>query len=135
MASVGVIDTTKLRLYVDGAVVDCEVSSQVDVSRETKKLVCKDNPTGTKKYGEIDWNMQIEGLLKTDATQGGYDLLQLLLDGTTATALWATDETGDKGLQGTVLVSNWSGGSSGVGEGATFSATLEGSGDLSIVTV
>ena len=135
MATVGVVDTTKLRLYLDGATIDCEVSSQVDVTRETKKLVCKDNPNGTKKYGEIDWNMQIEGLLKYDATKGGIDILQLLLDGTEAVGLWATDETGDKGLQGNVLVSNWSGQSSGVGEGAQFSATLEGNGDLSIVTI
>lgn len=127
----GTIDTTKLRIFKDGGTVDCETSSSVEVSRDIKKIVCKDNPNGIKTPGEMEWSMSVEGLFKTTAALSGKQILQDLIDGTEVNVSWTYTE-GGLTISGTALVGSWTGTSSGVGEAATFSATFSGYGDLTV---
>lgn len=133
MPTTGIVNTTVLRLYKGGATIDCEVDSSVEISREIKEVVCKDEPNGTIILGKISATANVSGLFKYNPTgEGAMDLLADLLAGTEVGVSWTTD-AGDASVDFQAYVTNWSGQSSGVGESAQFSATLsKSSGDVTI---
>ena len=128
-----IANTTVLRLHRNGSTIDCEVDSSVEVTRELKEVVCKDEPNGTIILGKISATANISGLYElAPAGTGGIDLLNDLIAGTEVTASWSSTEGGST-VSFSAYVTSWSGTSSGVGESGQFSATLSKSqGDVTV---
>lgn len=125
-------NTTTLRIYVDGQVINCETSSNFNASRSTEKVVCKDtadNPTV--KVGEIDWSISGSAFLElAGADQSGYDVLNLLNAGTQVVASYQGDAST---ISGNAYVTDFTMTSDGVGNNATFDFTLTGDGAFTVV--
>ena len=128
-----IANTTVLRLHRNGATIDCEVDSSVEVTRELKEVVCKDQPNGTIILGKISATANVSGLYELSPSgTGGIDLLNDLINGTEVTASWSSTEGGST-VSFSAYVTSWSGTSSGVGESGQFSATFSKSqGDVTV---
>ncbi len=129
-----VANTTFLRIYVAGSVINCETSSSFQASRSTEKISCKDNADNpTVKVGETDWSISGSGFLElAGSDQSGYDILNLLNAGTQVAVLYDSTEGGVSTIGGNAYVTDFTLTSDGVGNNATFDFTLTGDGAFTV---
>lgn len=127
-----VANTTYLRIYVDGAVVNCETSSSLTASRGTESVVCKDtaeNPTVS--VTEVIWSLSGSAFMElAGADTSAFDIMNLLLAGTQVAVLFDSTE-GVTAYGGNGYVTDVTFNSDGVESRATFDFTITGSGELS----
>lgn len=128
-----VANTTNLRVYVSGSVINCETSSSFNASRSTEKITCKDNADNpTVKVGEIDWTISGSAFLElAGSDQSGYDILTLLNNGTQVAVLYDNPTEGGQ-ISGNAYVTDFTMTSDGVGNNATFDFTLTGDGAFAV---
>ncbi len=130
-----VANTTYLRVYVDGAVVNCETSSSLSASRGSESIVCKDsaeNPTVSPT--EVTWSISGSAWIEMGgAGTSADDLMDALLGGTQVALSY--NNTGDSGgsvaaRTGNGYVTECTFNSDGTESQATVDFTITGDGEL-----
>lgn len=138
MPSTGVINGTNLRLYLGGNAIAYATSCTLDVSRELRETIHKDNPgSGWREVevGQKSGTMTVEALYNTDGTNNSPDVLFDALDnGTSLTAMLSTEVSGDSKYSFSCFATSFSS-SAPVEENATFSVTFEIDGAITRTTV
>lgn len=119
---------TLLRLYVQGSIINCEVTSTFESSFGTDKTACKDNPEGSVTPGPIDFSATFEALIELSPSGKGIkDIAGLHINKTTFAFTWTSTESGGISISGSGYISSFSA-TAGTEEAATFSGTITGSG-------
>lgn len=131
-----VANTTYLRVYVDGSVVNCETSSSLSASRGSESIVCKDtaeNPTVSPT--EVTWSVSGSAWIEMSGSgTSADDLMNALLNGTQVAV--AYHNSGDAGgtiasRSGNGYVTDCTFNSDGTESQATVDFTITGDGALS----
>jgi TP901-1 family phage major tail protein len=135
MASTGAVNGTTIGLYVDGILIACATSHSLELGMDTRETTCKDSK-GWKEVAEGTRNWSISGDFNfvADATYGFSDLFDLYSKRTKVKLKFATEETGDKFYQGDAYLTSLSE-TAGMEDTITFSASFEGSGEISELTL
>ncbi len=119
-------------------------SAKLSVSMKTREISSKDSGQWTEKAsGKYDWNCSTDGLLSFDVTGAtssidmvyelflaGEDVSIVFASKTGTTPLWTVDST-KKSFTGTALITSLDI-NSGDGDNATYSISLEGTGQLTL---
>lgn len=125
MGALNTVTTTTARLFIGGSAVDCETESSIEMSAETQKIVCKDNPNGVLSVKEISITYSMSGLMKS-AGYSGKQIAIAMNNKQEVVALFQDTEDSAFQFSSKAYITSFSCQSSGVGELVTFSATLTG---------
>lgn len=130
------LDPKDVILLFNGTQVDCEVVGGFEVTREIEEIICKQNaPGGAVKLGRISGSMTFQTIASDDDTNNGFELLQDLIDGTEAVALFQ-GPTGSKAVQfPAAVITSVSGESDVTGSTVTFTGTITLSGTPAVINV
>ena len=121
-----------MRVYVNGSVINCEVTSTFDSSFSTDKVACKDNPNGSLTPGPIDFSMSGEALVELQpAANGVITLLGLHKNKTEFAASYIASESGGFTISAPTCRLTAISITGGTEESGRFSFTITGSGDYS----
>jgi len=128
-----VANGTLMRVYVNGSVINCEVTSTFDSSYSTDKVACKDTPNGELTPGPIDFSISGEALVELSPTGNGVvTLLNLHKNKTEFAASYIASEGGGFTISAaTCRMTNFSI-TGGTEESGRFSFTITGSGDYTV---
>ena len=137
-----VIDGTDLRIYINGNPIGHATSCTLDLSKEIRETVSKDNIGGwaEKEGGQKSATLQFEGFYTLDANLGGVavsgaDDLFDAFDGDAVIAWKFSDEvSGNIEYSGNAIMSSLSFGAP-VNENATHSGSLEVTGAVAKATI
>lgn len=126
-----VANSTNVRIYVDGSVVNCETSSSLTASRGTDSVVCKDTAESpTVSPGEVTWSVSGSAFMELAGADTSYaDIMNALLAGTQVAIVYNTGGGTNYGGNGYVSDVTFTG--DGVESQATFDFTITGDGELS----
>lgn len=112
MATAGVVNGTALRAYIDGNVVAYATSCTLNLSRETRETIHKDNPGGGWAQSEVagkSGTLTVAALFNEDGANNSPDILFTALDeGTKLTMMVSTEETGDTRYMFEAYCTEWS---------------------------
>lgn len=134
MPTAGVVSANLLGFYIGGVFIGCQTGSGFDFSRELIETVCKSangNNSTTKLPGSKSHSFSADGNWAFDATYGIRDILAAFESGALVVVRQTTGVTGDMYLEGNCYITSVSG-SADTDSPATFSATFEVSGDITI---
>lgn len=138
MATAGVVNGTALRAYSGGNVVAYATSCTLDLTRETRETIHKDNPGGGWAEAEVagkSGTLTVEALFNEDGANNSPDVLFAALDnGTLLTMLVSTEVAGDTRYTFQAYCTGWSLNAA-VEENATFSATFNITGAVTKATI
>jgi hypothetical protein len=130
MPTTGPVIGNSLLLYMDEDAIACTTDATFDFSRAEFSVTCKDNNGAEQiRLGGTSGSFGVSGIWKFDAAYGIEDLMTAFLAGTTLTAKWSTEVTGDFYLEAEVYITNISGASP-VNDAVTFDATFKVSGPI-----
>lgn len=131
----GILDVKDVTIYiaaVGGALtaISCATDAQLEVTKELREILCKQTGGGVDYKPSITrWTGSGSGFLAMDATNGGIQLMDILIAGTKIVLRFGTTETGDTYYEGEAFISNVSISSSGgAGDNVTYSVSMQGIG-------
>lgn len=128
-----VANGTLMRIYVNGAVVNCEVNGSFDSSFGTDKVACKDTPNGELTPGPIDFSFQGEALVELSPSGNGITTIAgLHLAKSEFPASFIASEAGGFTIAAATCRMTSFNVSAGTEESGRFSFTITGSGDWTI---
>ena len=142
MATTGLINGTLIAIYKDVSGTLTKIanatSSDFDLTKDMIDVTNKDSG-GYKEYlaGEADWTLTCEGIFEEDAGGTGIswkDVVTDLLAGTSVTVVMTSNVSGDLKLSGSAFFSNLTL-SAPNNDAATFSASIQGTGALTVGTI
>jgi len=124
---------TLMRVYIGGAVINCEVTSTFESSFSTDKVACKDTPNGELTPGPIDFSISGEALVElAGAGNSVVTLMGIHIAKTEVAASYIDTSPGGFTISApTTRLTNMSI-TGGTEESGRFSFTLTGSGDYTI---
>lgn len=128
-----VANGTLMRVYVQGSVINCEVTSTFESSYSTDKVACKDTPNGELTPGPIDFSISGEALVElAGAGNSVTTLLGLHTNKTEFACTYVASEAGGFTIScPTTRLTNISI-TGGTEESGRFSFTITGSGDYTV---
>lgn len=128
-----VANGTLMRIYVNGTVINCEVSGSFDSSFSTDKVACKDTPNGEQTPGPIDFSFSGEALLELSPSGNGLvTLLGLHQNKTVVQAAFISGEAGGFSISADECLITQMNVSGGTEESGRFTFTITGSGDYTV---
>lgn len=130
MATTGIVNGTKMLVYVGGVAVSHSTNFTLNLSMETRDATTKDSE-GWRDIleGLRSWSIDGEAMFAFDGTKTFDDFFALYNGRTAATVKFSTEVSGDKYYTGSGYLSNLSQ-TAGVEESITYSFTFEGTGTL-----
>lgn len=136
MATVSVINTTSLAIFIGEVKVAHATSGTLTLTHSPRDITSKDSGGWRDLLeGLRSWSMSVGGLYAMDAALGADDLLDEAIARTTVTVRFTTDVTGDKVYSGTAYVASCNLNSDGSEGNAAYDSSLEGKGILAVGTV
>lgn len=135
MPTVGKILGQSMRVLIGEEVIECEDGFTLTVEGEEIDVSCKGSGDwGDTLAGTKTWNISINAKLEVDATNGFFEVLENLIDGTelaieVTTYAGSAGITGDKFIAGTAVVTSTTLNGN-RNEAVTWDATLSGRGPL-----
>lgn len=128
-----VANGTLMRVYVNGSVINCEVTSTFDSSFSTDKVACKDTPNGELTPGPIDFSISGEALVELSPSGNGVvTLLTLHKNKTEFAASYIASEAGGFTIAAATCRMTSFSITGGTEESGRVSFTITGSGDYTI---
>lgn len=130
-ATVGIVNTNLMKLYIGGTVISCQVDGTLTVDGKTRDITCKDT-AGWDAFlpGNLTWSMEGTFLYAVDASYGFEDILALMVAGAAVTVKFGSSNAGDNNWSGSGIITKASVNASGVGENVTGSVSVQGTGAL-----
>lgn len=123
-------------ITVGGVAFNCQTNSEVELDRETERIICHENaPGGSLALGEITGTMTVTGIMGDSDTLNGINAADYLIDGTEVTALFRAGPAGEGGIQFTAYVTNVKLTSDQTGKTISWTATLSNTNTPETVTL
>lgn len=138
MATTGVLNSSLIALYVEGAIVLCSTDATITIENGTRETTCKEDDEWSSFEPSIkSWSMSGSAFYRTDASPGMHDMFNYLTssDKGKVDVKWASKESGDLEFSGTGIITRLQGNSPGVNENATWDIDIQGTGPLTSGTV
>lgn len=131
MASVGVVNTNLLKIYVGSTAITCQADGSLSITNETRDTTCKDSGQFKELlYAQTGWEISGTALGSYDGTMSLHQLTALAIAQTVSTVSFKTAVSGDDILTGTVLWTKLDIASAGTNQNVTISYTGMGTGTL-----
>ena len=128
-----VLNGTLVRIYLNGAVINCETNGSFDTSFSTDLTACKDTPNGEQTPGPISFSFSGEALVEgAPAGNGVVTLLNLHRNKTVVAASFIASEAGGFTIAAPECLITQMNVSAGTEESARFTWTITGSGDYTV---
>ncbi len=120
----------------DGVAYNCQTQSEVELDRESEKIICHENaPGGALVLGEINATINITGIHSDTDTNAGMEAAEDLINGTQVTALFRGGPAGEKGIQFDAYVTNVKVTSDQTGKTVGYTATLSNTSTPQVITL
>jgi len=136
--TVGVINGTNLRLYVDGNPVAYAVTCSLSMTRNFTDTIHKDNPGSgwaESTPGSASFTLTTDGLFNEDGTNNApADLFALFTNKTQVAFYFSNENAGDTRYYGNGYISSLEF-SATVEENSTYSVTINGDGQIQSATI
>lgn len=131
MASVGVVNTKFLKIYVGSTAITCQTDGSLSITNETRDTTCKDSGQWKELlYAQTGWEISGTANGSYDGTMSLNQLTALAISQTVSTVSFKTAVSGDDILTGTVLWTKLDIASAGTNQNVTISYTGMGTGAL-----
>jgi len=131
MASVGVVNTKYLKIYVGSTAITCQTDGSLSITNETRDKTCKDSGQWKELlYAQTGWEISGTANGSYDGTMSLNQLTALAIAQTVSTVSFKTAVSGDDILTGTVLWTKLDIASAGTNQNVTISYTGMGTGAL-----
>jgi len=138
MATTGVLNSSLVALYVEGAIILCSTDATITIENGTRETTCKEDDEWSSFEPSIkSWNMSGSAFYRTDSTPGLEDMFAYMtgVDKGKVDVKWASKESGDKEFSGSGIITRLQGSSPGVNENTTWDIDIQGTGVLTSGTV
>lgn len=107
MATTGTFNGKLIGVYVDGTLIGCATSGTLRVEADEIDATCKDSDAwGNNLIGRRSWGMDVDALVKLDATEGLEESIDYILNETTVTLKFSTEVTGDTYWTGSAIATS-----------------------------
>jgi len=107
MATTGSFNGKLIGVYVDGTLIGCATSGTLRVEADTIDATCKDSSSwGVSLIGQRSWSMDVDALIKFDATEGLEESIDYILNETEVVLKFSTEVAGDTYWTGTAVASS-----------------------------
>ena len=107
MATTGTFNGKLIGVYVNGTLIGCATSGTLRVEADSIDATCKDSDAwGSSLAGRRSWGMDVDALVKLDATEGMEQSIDYILNDTSVTLKFSTEETGDVYYTGTAIATS-----------------------------
>lgn len=134
MAIAGIVNGTRLKVYIGGVAVLGSTSCQVNYNQSTRDATTKESGGSSESLeGMTDWDISVEGLFSFDSAYGQVDLLDLAIARTPFQVRFSSNESGEEYYQGNAYVESASI-TGGLEESAGYSCKFKGTGVLNKLT-
>ena len=131
MATTGILNTTLLRVYVGGTAVAHATDASISISQSPRDTTTKDSGGWRDLLeGLRQFSISTSALYAMDAAYGVDDLWTALSGRSEVTVKFSTEVSGDEYFEGTCYVTSLEISSSGAEDNASYSASFEGTGEL-----
>lgn len=130
MATLGELSGNVIGIIIDSNPVACGLDATLTVNAEPIEINCKGSGGWNKSIpGQKNWTISGSGYMAFDASFGGIDIMDLLIDDTQATFKFGNDVTGDFAYTGDATITSvtWE---APYNEGSTFSFEATGDGAI-----
>lgn len=122
MASVGVVNTKYLKIYVGSTAITCQTDGSLSITNETRDTTCKDSGQWKELlYAQTGWEISGTANGSYDGTMSLNQLTALAIAQTVSTVSFKTAVSGDDILTGTVLWTKLDIASAGTNQNVTIS--------------
>lgn len=107
MATTGTFNGKLIGVYIDDVLIGCATSGTLRIEAESIDATCKDSDAwGSSIAGRRSWSMDVDALVKYDATEGLEQSIDNILADATVTLKWSTEVTGDVYYTGTAITTS-----------------------------
>ena len=131
MASVGVVNTKYLKIYVGSTAIACQTDGSLSITDETRDTTCKDSGQWKELlYAQTGWEISGTANGSYDGTMSLNQLTALAIAQTVSTVSFKTAVSGDDVLTGTVLWTKLDIASAGTNQNVAISYAGMGTGAL-----
>jgi len=135
MATTGTFNGKLIGVYIGGTLVGCATSGTLRVEADQIDATCKDSDSwGSTLLGRRSWGMDVDALIKLDATEGLEEAIDYIINETEVTLKFSTEVTGDVYWTGTAVATSVEANAPN-NEIASWSVSFEGKGALTKGTV
>lgn len=130
-ATVGVVNTNLMKVYVAGTAISCQIDGKITVDGKTRDVTCKDTD-GWDAFlpGNLNWSIEGGFLYSVDAAYSFEELLAVMIAGAAVTVKYGSSNAGDNTWSGSGIVTKADLSASGVGENTQGSVSIQGTGVL-----
>lgn len=137
-ATVGVLNSSLVALYVGGSVILCSTDATITIENGTRETTCKEDDEWASYEPAIkSWSMSGSAFYRVDSTPTMEDMFAYLTGSTKGKVAvkWASKNAGDKQFSGNGIITRLQGNSPNVNENVTWDIDIQGTGALATATV